>query len=152
MFSKRITNVKKPLSSLTIYLRVSVQNLEVYLKNSYDCFYTSKNMFSSAKSAVFSALRNVYESPNALGPPDKFKLSFKSSSQTQERNDGQQHNPTKPKKEAGTGRGVEEMGLKKDTTTIPRHRKTVGTRYQSREHDTPKRRMSGRGKAEDWTD
>lgn len=31
-----VTNVKKPLSLLTIYLRVSVQNVEVYLKNSYN--------------------------------------------------------------------------------------------------------------------
>lgn len=37
-FYKCITNVKKPLSSPTIYLRVSVQNLEVHLKNSYHCF------------------------------------------------------------------------------------------------------------------
>lgn len=96
MFSKRITNVKKPLSSLTIYLRVSVQNLEVYLKNSYDCFYTSKNMFSSAKSAVFSTLRNVYESPNALGPPDKFKLSFKSSSEMMGSNTTQRNQRKKP--------------------------------------------------------
>lgn len=75
---KCITNVKKPLSSPTIYLRVSVQNLEVYLKNSYHCFYMSKNVFCSAKSA-FLNLRNVAQSLNILSPHNKFKLCWRAS-------------------------------------------------------------------------
>lgn len=60
-----------------------------------------------------------------------------------ERNDGQQHNPTKPKKEAGTGRGVEEMGLKKGynhNSTAPKN-----CRYQ-----VPKPRTRYSKEEDEW--
>lgn len=74
---KCITNVKKPLSSLTIYLRVSVQNLEVYLKNSYDCFIRLRMCFALQKPAFFN-LRNVLESLSILRSHKRFKQPFKS--------------------------------------------------------------------------
>lgn len=46
--------LKKPLSLRTIYLRVSVQNVD--LKNPYDCFNASTNVRSAKPN-----LRNVLE-------------------------------------------------------------------------------------------
>lgn len=78
-FRSMLQMFKKPLSSLTIYLRVSVQNLEVYLKKFLQRFYTSKNVFCSANPAFFN-LWNVLESPeNSLSSQNNLTPFFKGS-------------------------------------------------------------------------